>query len=188
MHCLAPNPKQPKALFFRVPVASQNFMLRVLVLLWCGAWLTSLGQAHAQDHIVERAWLEDPTGQLTWAQVQQHPMQPFQATLNRGFGAAVVWLRLRIDPHVMGTPATPGKHLVLRIRPVYLDDVQVFDPLVPGGLVGTVGDRHHPRQDALQGMDFLLPIARGDAPRDLWLRLQTSSTRQVNVAALPPSA
>lgn len=155
------------------------------VLLGC---LSSAGFAHAQDHIVERAWLEDPTGQLTWAQAQQHPMQPFQETLNRGFGAAVVWLRLRIDPYVMHTPATPDEPLVLRIRPVYLDDVQVFDPLVPGGHGGTVGDRHHPRQDVLQGMDFLLPIARGDAPRDLWLRLQTTSTRQIHVAALPPSA
>lgn len=158
------------------------------VLLGC---LSSAGFAHAQDHIVERAWLEDPTGQLTWGQVQQRPMQPFEETLNRGFGAAVVWLRLRIDPQAGPATVQPGgghSGLVLRIRPVYLDDIQVFDPLVPGGHVGTVGDRHHPRQDVLQGMDFLLPIARGDAPRDLWLRLQTTSTRQIHVAALPPSA
>lgn len=158
------------------------------VLLGC---LSSAGFAHAQDHIVERAWLEDPTGQLTWGQVQQRPMQPFEETLNRGFGAAVVWLRLRIDPQAGPATVQPGggrSGLVLRIRPVYLDDIQVFDPLVPGGHVGTVGDRYHPRQDVLQGMDFLLPIARGDAPRDLWLRLQTTSTRQIHVAAMPPSA
>lgn len=155
------------------------------VLLGC---LSSAGFAHAQDHIVERAWLEDPTGQLTWAQAQQHPMQPFQETLNRGFGAAVVWLRLRIDPQAH-TPAAPHEEsLVLRIRPVYLDDVQVFDPLAPGGLAGVVGDHHHPRRDALPATDFLLPIARGEAPRDIWLRLATTSTRQIHVAALPPHA
>lgn len=140
---------------------------------------------------MERAWLEDPTGQLTWAQVQQRPIQPFQETLNRGFGTGVVWLRLRIDPQAGLATVQPGgapSGLVLRIRPVYLDDIQVFDPLAPGGHVGTVGDRHHPRNDALQGADFLLPIARGDAPRDLWLRLQSTSTRQIHVTALPPSA
>ena len=155
------------------------------------ACLAGVRLAHAQDHIVERAWLEDPTGQLTWAQVQQRPTQPFQETLNRGFGTGVVWLRLRIDPQAGLATVQPGgapSGLVLRIRPVYLDDIQVFDPLVPGGHAGTVGDRHHPRQDMLQGVDFLLAIARGDAPRDLWLRLQSTSTRQIHVTALPPSA
>ncbi|MDD2545405.1 MAG: 7TM-DISM domain-containing protein [Burkholderiaceae bacterium] len=153
------------------------------VLLW--GCLAGAGPAQAQDHITERAWLEDPTGQLTLAEVRQRATQPFQETLNRGFGTAVLWLRLRIDPSPDRLAPAPPEGLVLRIRPVYLDEVVVFDPLVPGGQAGVVGDRHHPRQDVLQGADFLLPIARGDAPRDLWLRLQSTSTRQIHVAALP---
>lgn len=169
---------------------TQTFLLRALMLalLWCGACLGGAGLAQAQDHITQRAWLEDPTGQLAWGDVRQLPTQPFVGTLNRGFGAGVLWLRLRIDPQAH-TPAAPHEEsLVLRIRPVYLDDVQVFDPLAPGGLAGVVGDHHHPRRDALPATDFLLPIARGEAPRDIWLRLATTSTRQIHVAALPPHA
>lgn len=157
------------------------FALVGVLLLGC---LAGLGSAHAQDHITERAWLEDPTGQLTWGQVQQRPMQPFEATLSRGYGTAAVWLRLRIDPYAHPAPPGPPQDLVLRIRPVYLDEIVVFDPLAPGGRVGVVGDRHHPRIDALPGTDFLLPIARGDAPRDIWLRLTSTSTRQIYVQAL----
>lgn len=156
----------------------------VFVLLWS---VLAGRMAHAQDHIVERGWLEDPLGRLTWEQAQRQVTQPFAGTLNRGYGAGVLWLRLRIDPNPGRLASAPADELVLRIRPVYLDEVVVFDPLVPGGQAGVVGDRHHSRNDALQGTDFLMPIARGDAPRDLWLRLQSTSTRQIHVAALHPN-
>ncbi len=154
-------------------------------LLWCG--LGGLPVAHARDHIVERAWLEDLTGQMTWAEVQQQAMQPFRETLSLGYGTGVVWLRLRIDPHAGLAPGNPPDELVLRIRPAYLDEVVVLDPLVPGGRVGAVGDLYHPRLDVMQGADFLMPIARGEAPRDIWLRLTSTSTRQIHVAAVTRS-
>lgn len=168
---------------FPVPLT----LLRSLFLAW--ALLTCLAgvpAAHAKDHIAARSWLEDPTGQMSLAQVQQLSFQPFQGVLNRGYGTGVVWLRLRIDPHLeaaSGPTPVPREHsLVLRIRPAYLDEVTVFDPLATGGVAGVVGDRYHPRLDAMQETDFLLPIA--GAPRDIWLRLATTSTRQIHVTAL----
>ncbi|WP_027994885.1 sensor histidine kinase [Simplicispira psychrophila] len=119
--------------------------------------------------------------------MQQQPTQPFDETLSRGYGTGVVWLRLRIDPRADRAPTTAPDGLVLRIRPAYIDEVVVFDPLVPGGRVGAVGDRYHPRLDVMQGADFLMPIARGDAPRDIWLRLTSTSTRQIHVAAVDHS-
>lgn len=150
--------------------------------------LAGAGSARAQDHIVERAWLEDPTTQMSWAQAQRQPTQQFSGTLNRGFGTAAVWMRLRIDPHVAHTPSSPTDKLVLRMRPVYLDELVVFDPLAAGGKAGVLGDRYHPRRDDMQGADFLLSIPRGEAPRDIWLRLTSTSTRQIHVVALTPSA
>ena len=151
-------------------------------------FLAGARTAQAQDHIVARGWLEDPTGQLSWTEVQQHPTQPFTGTLNRGFGTAVVWLRLRIDPQAVHEESSPSQDLVLRMRPVYLDEVTVFDSLAAGGKAGVLGDRHHPRLDAMQGADFLLVVPRGDAPRDIWLRLSSTSTRQIHVLALHPNA
>lgn len=131
----------------------------VLVFVLLGGLLTGR-VAHAQDHIVERGWLEDPTGRLTWAEVQKRPMQPFNVTLSRGYGAAVVWLRLRIDPQVSPVQANGSSNLqdlVLRIRPVYLDDIQVFDPLAPGGYAGAVGDHHHPGTTCCPVPTFCFP-------------------------------
>lgn len=154
-------------------------VLRALVLL---AFFCSLSAVWAKDHITERAWLDDPTGQMQWPEVTQQPVQPYDGVLSRGFGTSVTWVQLRIDPHAASASPSPSDSLILRIRPVYLDDIQVFDPLA-GGLLGKVGDLHHPRDQLLGGLDFLLPIARGVVPRDIWLRMESTSTRQISVQA-----
>ena len=149
--------------------------------VWIGLFWA--GHAAAQDHITQRSWLEDPSGQLTWSEAAQQRGQSFEGVISLGFGEAPVWVRLRIDPKAQPAPSQVDQPLMLRIRPVYLDDIQIFDPLV-GGQIGVVGDLHHPRGQFFEGLDFVVPIARGDAPRDIWLRLSSSSTRQLAVQAV----
>lgn len=138
----------------------------------------------AQDHIVERAWFEDSTGKMTWQEVEKAPTRTYTGTLSKGFGQSAIWLKLRIDPGASATSSQTTDELVLRIRPVYLDDIRVYDPLAPGGLAGVTGDLHHPRNDKLQSLSFLVPVARGEQPRDVWVRLVSTSTRQIDVQAL----
>ncbi len=150
------------------------------LLLWCSP-------ARALDHIAQRAWVEDASGQLPLEAIRQLPEQRFEGVLSRGFGSGIVWVRLRIDPTISQQDVDSSDRLVLRMRPVYLDDIQIFDPLAPGQATGVTGDRVHPRGQAFEGLDFMLPIARGDAPRDIWLRLASTSTRQISVQAVPPN-
>ncbi len=149
-----------------------------------GFWLQSVTPAFAgQDLITERAWLEDSTGQLQWPQVQSRETTPYEGVLSKGFGDSVVWVRLRIA----GTAANPGPvqdDLVLRIRPVYLDDIQVFDPAAPNGMAGRTGDTHHPSASSLKGMAFLVPLAANEQPRDIWLRVTSTSTRQLSTTVV----
>lgn len=156
-----------------------QWLMRLCV--WMGLFWAV--HAAAQDHITQRSWLEDPSGQLTWTEVAQQRGQSFEGVISLGFGEAPVWVRLRIDPKAQPAPSQADEPLMLRIRPVYLDDIQIFDPLV-GGQIGVIGDLHHPRGQFFEGLDFVVPIARGDAPRDIWLRLSSSSTRQLAVQAV----
>lgn len=153
------------------------------ILLWVGLSLSGL--AFAQDHITHRAWVQDPTGQWQWSEAIHQPVQAFEGVLSKGFGAEPIWIKLRISPTASPSSQNPADLLVLRIRPVYLDDIRVFDPLADG-LIGVIGDRYSPKGHFPEGLDFMLPIARGDAPRDIWLRIQSTSTRQLSVQALEP--
>lgn len=149
-----------------------------------GLLLMAACLAHAQDHIVERGWLEDPTGQMTWQQAKALATQPFQGTLSRGFGKSAIWLKLRIDPGRHPSPTREQERLILRIRPVYIDEIRLYDPLAQAQPAGITGDLQHPRQDEFQSLDFTLPLPRGQAPRDIWLRLTSTSTRQIHVQAM----
>jgi signal transduction histidine kinase len=155
------------------------------LIVWFIACMTSATtHAVAQDHITERAWMEDTSRQMRWSDVQQQVLQPFTGTLNKGFGHSVIWLRLRVDPNLAPPPTRLPERLVLRIRPVYLDEVRVHDPLSPDDSPKITGDLHPKSEDEIQSLDLLLPIPRGQTPRDIWLRLDSTSTRQIDVQAL----
>jgi len=148
--------------------------------------ILSCSPAWAQDLITQRAWLEDSTGQLQWPQVQSMETTPYQGVLSKGFGSSVLWIRLR----VAGVTPNPGAiqdNLVLNIRPVYLDDIQVFDTAAPRGFVGATGDTHHPRASALKGMTFLMPLVATKQSRDVWLRVTSTSTRQISATVFRES-
>ncbi len=165
---------------FQLGVQLRHLLMLLLLVLTC----VLATAAMAKEHIVEKAWLEDPQGTLAWPEIQKSQPRRFEGTLTKGFGDSVMWLRLRINPHAHATPTQATSRLILRIRPVYLDDIRVYDPLAPGGLVSVTGDTHHPRQEEFRGLDFLVPIERGSQPRDIWLRLASTSTRQIDVQAL----
>jgi signal transduction histidine kinase len=158
----------------------------VTLLICCSAWAAT--GARAQDHITERAWLDDPQGQMRWPDIQNHHFAPYSGVLNKGFGHSVIWLRLKLDPDMTTQGLLESERLILRIRPVYLDDIQIFDPIAPGGLAGITGDMHPPNQNDLQSLNLLLPIARGTQARHIWLRLSSTSTRQLDIQALNESS
>lgn len=149
--------------------------------LLCGCLPSTAG-----DHITDRAWTEDSTGQLTIEQVQKLPLAPYAGLLSRGYGESAVWMRLRIDPQLSPIQPSNSEHLILRIRPVYLDEITIYDPQGQPGWMARTGDLVHPRTDPMQGLNFLVPLPRGEQARDIWVRMKSTSTRQIDVQALNP--
>ena len=133
--------------------------------------------AHAapKDTIVSQAWFEDVTGQMDWAQVQQQPLTPFSGVLSRGYGSPPIWVKLRIDPAISNTPA--NKPLYLRIRPSYLDTLTVYDPLQSPARQDPIGDRYPLSTQSTYSTRFTVNLPAGSEPRDIWVRLESTSTR-----------
>lgn len=151
-----------------------------IVLLCLGA-AASAGAA-ATDHIVSQAWFEDTTGRMSWAEVRQQAMTPFSGVLARGYGKAPIWVRLRIDPSASGTPA--DESLYLRIRPAYLDDLVLYDAAQQPSRQGPIGDRYPISIQSAHSTRFTFSLPAGSAPRDIWLRLETTSTRMARFEVL----
>jgi len=155
------------------------------VVFWSTFWpQICLGAPGEKGHALSRAWAEDPSGQLSFEQARRLPLRPLQGVLSAGFGQSVIWMRLRVDPELQTVSKLSPDRLVLRIRPVYLDEIEVFDTALAEPRIGAVGDRFHPRAAELDSLDFSMTIDRGQAPRDIWLRLKSTSTRQIHAEVL----
>ena len=89
-----------------------------LLLAWC---LPTAVWAH--DFILERANWTDTAAAATFEQARQQTYTPFDGVLSKGFGSQAQWVRFKIGAVDPQGPAT----LVLRIRPVFLDEVTLYD-------------------------------------------------------------
>ena len=166
--------------------------MAALVLLFLAAiGLAAPASAEVADHVVARAFLEDPTGALGLEDVRGRDFAPFDGVLTRGFGTSAIWLRLRIDPTAADGGAAneagdAAENLILRIQPAFLDEIALYDPEAGTSEPRLAGDRHERAAGEYTSANINFTVPRGAAPRDLYLRIETSSTRLVSVMAMPP--
>jgi signal transduction histidine kinase len=138
------------------------------------------------DHIVARAWLDDPASSFEHDQVRAMAWTPYTGPLRRGFVASTTWLRLKVTP-----PADRGQRaadrqtrLVLRMQPGHLDEIALFDPRYPDQPPQLAGDRHDWRLSEYRSFNQNLVIAAPSEPIEVLLRLRTSSHHGIHVEAL----
>lgn len=165
-------------------------------LLACPAWLFRhlsgwflLGAAcwlplpcAAAGAITASSYFEDRAGTLVFDEIRQRNFTTFELPLQKGYTPSVHWVRLTLTP-LPGS--APGDPYVLRIRPGYLDEITLYDPLAPAGQVARVGDRHPTPQAGYVSLNHNFTIPAGAVARDVWLRLKTTSTTLLYLDALP---
>ena len=149
----------------------------VLLLLFAASFV------QADDRIIARAFVDDPSGQMSLADAQRATAKPFTGVLSRGFTASATWLELSIA----GDPgARKGDTWVVRVRPTYLDDLELHDPLDTSGRVRKAGD-HVEWQDAeVKSLSHGFVIPASTEPRQIWLRLSTTSSSFIHVQVMTP--
>ncbi len=174
----------------------QPWFARLLCLL---SWVGLLCAPHsvmAQDRVLEKAYWSDTTGTASFEQAREARYTPYTGVLSQGFKAYPQWVRLKIDGAQPGGP----EQWVLRIRPVFLDEITLYDSLSkPPSTSASSASSPHPLTAARSTGDRT-PIADSDfeslhhtflvptqaEPRYVWLRLSTTSTQLMHVEALSP--
>ncbi len=144
------------------------------------AWGQGTDPAQTRDAVdagpvLASTYWHDATGQSTLAQAQAQDGTPFDSLLNRGYESGVHWVRLRI--------AASDKPQALRLSPPWLDEITLHDPLQPRPV--TVGDKQPGLSRALTGLGFALALPASSQPRDVWLRLKSTSAHRMTIEAMP---
>jgi signal transduction histidine kinase len=153
-----------------------RFLAVTLLLLPAAVW--------AQDHILQKSYWTDITGTASFDEARAASYTPYTGVLSKGFSPHVQWVKLRVD----GMPIANSEKLVLRMRPVFLDNITLFDPveLAQGKAARTTGDRTPLVATEFESLNHTFVIPAQQAPRDVWLRLSTTSTQLMHVEALTP--
>ncbi len=151
----------------------------LMILLWSGSAADVFADVH--DHIRARAYWEDVTGNATIKEAQTHTFTPYDGVLSRGYTGAAIWIQLEISPlpHIKA-----DEKLVLRIRPTYLDELTLFDPLDTSGLIRKTGDQVSYKHEEYKSLAHTFVIPAGAGPRDVWIRLKATSTTFMQIEAL----
>lgn len=153
-----------------------------LLFLALAMWVPTA--ALAQDRVIEKAFWTDTSGEASFEQARAAHYTPYNGVLSKGFSQHVQWVRLKID----GVPASIASTLVLRIRPVYLDSIALFDPvqLTSGASMRVTGDLTTWSSTEFESLHHTFLIPAHPVPREIWLRLSTNSTQLLHVEALTP--
>jgi signal transduction histidine kinase len=148
-------------------------------ILWAWLLLTAMcGLANAQapnpdnsapkDHIVASAFWEDASAQASWDTARSQTYTPYQGALSRGYSDSALWIRLTLAPS--------DRPLLLRILPIWLDEITLYDPANPN-TPPTLGQRFPAIKGQAQGLSHAFELQGSTNPRDIWLRMQTTSAK-----------
>jgi signal transduction histidine kinase len=156
-------------------------LLCALGLAWSFLLCTA---AWAQDQVLEKAYWTDTSGIASFDQAQAASYTPYTGVLSKGFNPHVQWVRLKIK----GVPESLSSTLVLRIRPVYLDSIALFDPLQLSAAepIRATGDLSPWQSTEFESLHHTFQIPSSPQTREVWLRLSTQSTQLLHVEALTP--
>lgn len=133
----------------------------------------------ATDFIVERAFYRDLGGAATFEQVRERAFTPYTGVLTEGYQRdAAYWLRLRIRA------GEPGAPLVLRLRPHWHDELQLFDPADPRTGARAVGDRLPWSANELPFISHSFVVPQTGQARDVYVRIQSVHSYLIDAQAL----
>ena len=163
----------------RHPLFMQVCLLSCLLLALCFP-----SHGWADDHILEKACWTDTSGSANFEEARSASYTPYDQILSKGYNSHAQWIRLKIG----AAPSQSQESYVLRMRPVYLDEITLYDPvyLERGQPPRTTGDWTPWQSTEFESLHHTFLIPAQAQPRYVWLRLTTNSTQLLQVEALTP--
>lgn len=176
-----PNLRSAPLITQALPVMLGRWMLTLLLSLWAAMAMAQPVQQASdgeRGYIVQSAFWTDPSAQASFENAQQQTYTPYNPPFSRGYSDGANWIRLTLAPS--------AQPLALRIGPNWLDHITVFDP-ANAQLPFTAGDRHPADPRALTGLGYAFALPASPSERNIWLRLQTTSTHLLSAQVMPLS-
>lgn len=170
----------PSAIPDLLPLLRQYLLLLACCLCgWCSPAAAATPPSGNTPIVQSMDWWLDRSGQADLGTVQQvQEWTPFTGWKSWGYGPEPVWVRLRLragQDHAQFP-------WIAHIRPAFLDDLTLYDPAT--GLKWHAGDTVPMTGEIMGAITFTFRISELAQPRDLYLRVASTSARVVNADVL----
>lgn len=170
-----PNTKPSK--IATMPCSISHIKNLLAALLWI--WHASMAWGYPSTTLPTFAGWVDAQGTATVETVQQQAQwQSFVGWKGWGFGPEPVWVRIQVPAVKPNAPPW-----VLIVRPPFLDQVTFYDPTF--GVKRRAGDNFTATDDALGSVLFTFEIPAQNTTRDVFVKLQSTSSRVIHLSLLP---
>lgn len=137
---------------------------------------SSVQASEPQSLILSSAWWQDHSGQASLQEARTQTYTPYYGIFNRGYSDSTHWLRLRLD--------ASDKSIGLRLTPPWIDEITIYDPAVPNHPL-QAGDLNPESNNAQQSLGYVFILPASPHPREVLLRLKSTSTHRLKISAVP---
>ena len=149
-----------------------TFLKTLLILIALGT-----GCANVSDnYLLGQAYLEDPSNSLTLQDVKEEKFTAYEGWLSKGYRPSTYWIRLDIG--------SSEKDLVLRIRPAYVESIELFDSSPQEGKRIT-GAKFKPSDADIQAFNHNFNLAADKHERQIYLKIKSARTYVLNFQVMP---
>lgn len=152
----------------------------LLVSFAFGILALGMSLSYAEDRFALEQWywvgeMPERKDSVVW--------EPFDGVLALGYGTKPVWIKLSV---ASVTGQSPQDVIRITVRPGHLDKIELFDPSIKQ-ILPPVGDRYPYSNNATAGLLYSFDVALAAQPRNLFLRIESSGSRLIQVDVEPVS-
>ena len=152
-------------------------MLKILLSIIALSLISFVDQVRADTgYILERAYYEDKTNQLSLDEVQDEKFTSFTGWLAKGYTPATYWIKLTIRPS--------DQDLVLRIRPTFAETIQLFNPRDLDSSKST-GHQYSWKQSDIQSYNHNFKLGALQQESEIFLRVKSNRSYLLDFEVLP---
>ena len=155
-------------------------------------WMSLAPLTCLANQITQQSYWEDASNEVPFNEVPNQSFTSFEGVLSKGFSHSTFWIKLTIQPLSDASSSTPvnaqQNDLILRVRPSYLDRIDLFDPMLSSTMpIQSTGDMTHwNTMKQYQSIDHNVVLSNVLHEKTIYLRLKTTSTNQIYLDCLSP--
>lgn len=153
----------------------------LLILLVLASFLGAPAASSEQSdqYLLSQSYFEDKSNALSITQIEQQAFIPYQKTLTGGYKTGTYWIKLNI--------AASAQPLILKIRPVFTEEIELFDSADPEGKP-LIGNKYAWENSYTEAVSYNYSLVPSQTERTIYLRIKSVRSYLINAEVMSRDA